>query len=147
MNIIPDGLTLIRGVLILFILLIGINQGVKSLPIIAVLVICCQVTDVLDGKLSRESKKPTRLGKFDLVADSALTIILTICLILQEIIFILPAVIVLTIALLGSIIFTQFFSQKISYGIGLWDIYIFSLAEISFVHLDHVWRFGYSFVY
>jgi len=105
MNIIADSLTLTRGVLVIFILIIGISHDVKSLPTIAVLMIFCWITDVLDGKFSRQSHKPTYLGRFDLVADLGLSISLAICLVLWEFIPLLPAVIILVIAALSLIFF------------------------------------------
>jgi len=71
MNLIADILTLSRLVLVFFILLIGVSQGVSSLPMISILIIACWVTDTLDGKLARRSKKPTRFEHFDNVADLA----------------------------------------------------------------------------
>lgn len=117
MNIIADSLTLTRGVLVIFILIIGISHDVKSLPTIAVLMIFCWITDVLDGKFSRQSHKPTYLGRFDLVADLGLSISLAICLVLWEFIPVIPALIVLAIAALSSIYFQFSAPRKLAMGL------------------------------
>ena len=86
MNIIPDVLTSSRGVMAIFILLLGVLQGENGLPTIIILTIACWVTDVLDGKLARQSTKPTRLGGFDPIADWVLAASIALCLVLWKVI-------------------------------------------------------------
>lgn len=79
MNVIADLLTLSRGFMVVAIFLIGIMQGIRSIPIITILTILCWVTDVLDGKLARKTERVTRMGRFDVVMDLGLALVLAIC--------------------------------------------------------------------
>jgi len=128
MNIVADGLTLTRIVLVLLMLLIGIYHGVESFPTIAVLLLACWVTDTLDGKLARQSPEPTRLGRFDLVADLGLTFVLAICLIVWGIVPVLPTAIAMIIALVGSFIFQSSAPRKLAMGV-VYGIFTFSLWQ------------------
>jgi len=116
MHTIADGLTIIRGVLVIVILLTGGFQGEESLPKVIILMVLCWVTDVLDGKLARCSENPTRLGQYDVVADLGLALSLAICLILWEIIPAFPVVIVIVLAMISTLVFRFSATQKLAMG-------------------------------
>jgi len=116
MNTIADGLTIIRGVFVLVILLTGGFQGADSLPKVVILTVICWVTDVLDGKLARQSENPTHLGRYDVVADLGLALSLAICLILWEIVSALPVVVVIVLAMVSTLVFRFSAPQKFAMG-------------------------------
>ncbi|MGC9522476.1 MAG: CDP-alcohol phosphatidyltransferase family protein [Anaerolineae bacterium] len=82
MNILADGLTLLRFLLVVVILQVGVVRGPdEGLAAAATLTVLAWITDVLDGPLARRARRPTRLGRCDLVADIGLTLALATCLV------------------------------------------------------------------
>lgn len=116
MNTIADLLTIARGIMVVLIVLIGGLKGVDALPAIIVLTVACWVTDVLDGQLARKSIHPTRLGRYDVVADLGLSLSLAVCLVLWGIIPVLPVVIVVLVVTISTRVFHFLAPQKFAMG-------------------------------
>lgn len=116
MNTIADGLTIVRGVLVISILLTGGFQGEDSLPKVVVLTVLCWVTDVLDGKCARQSGRPTHLGGVDVIADVGLALTLALCLILWEVIPVFPIAVVILLVMVSSLVFHFIAPQKLAMG-------------------------------
>jgi len=133
MNLIADILTLSRLVLVFFILLIGVSQGVSSLPMISILIIACWVTDTLDGKLARRSKKPTRFGHFDIVADLALAVTLAICLVMWDIFPLSAALIIAVVVIISSVVFHICAPRKLSMG------FVYGLFTYTLLKREPLW--------
>lgn len=133
MNLIADILTLSRLVLVFFILLIGVSQGISSLPVIAVLIIACWVTDTLDGKLARQSTKPTRYGHFDVVADLALTVSLAVCLVMWDIFPLSAALIIAVVVIISSAVFHFSAPRKLSMG------FVYGLFTYTLLQREPLW--------
>lgn len=116
MNKIADVLTLTRMILVGVILLVGGLQGVAALPTVALLTVACWVTDTLDGKLARQAGEPTRLGRFDVVADQGLALALAACLVLWEVVSLPLVVIVIIGVVIGDRVFRFDALQKFAMG-------------------------------
>ena len=98
MDIVADFLTASRVVIVLYILFVGISQGENRLLLVVALTALAWITDVLDGAFARKSDNPTRLSRFDLVADLGLALVLSVCMILWDLVPLLPAIIIWVIA-------------------------------------------------
>lgn len=98
MDILADLLTASRLVLVIYMLYMGLSWGEERLLLIVALTAIAWITDVLDGNLARRTDKPTRLGRFDLVADLGLALVLSTCMILWDFIPLLPAIVIWAIA-------------------------------------------------
>ena len=118
MNIIPDVLTSSRGVMAIFILLLGVLKGDEALPIVVLLIIACWVTDVLDGKLARQSKEPTRLGNLDPIVDWVLSVSVAFCMVLWKYIPLLPVLIIIGVVTLSTRLFHFTAPRKFFIGLG-----------------------------
>jgi len=116
-NIIADGLTIIRGIFVLIILITGILQGTDALPQVVILTIICWLTDVLDGRFARKSNQPTHLGRFDLVTDSGLVLSLAACLVLWEIIPLEAVLAVIIIVTACDLFFHFSVPRKLAFGL------------------------------
>ncbi|MEA3377530.1 MAG: CDP-alcohol phosphatidyltransferase family protein [Chloroflexota bacterium] len=85
-NMLADGLTLLRFLLVVVILQVGVVRGPdEGLASVATLTVLAWITDVLDGPLARRARRPTHLGRCDLVADIALTLALATCLVVWRV--------------------------------------------------------------
>lgn len=129
MNLIADLLTAIRGIMVVFILLLGYTRGVDAHPAISILLVACWVTDVLDGKLARKAEAPTHLGKMDVFADLGLALALALCLVFWDILSIFPVLLVIGFVAISSLIFRFYAIQKFTMGM--------TYAGFTFV----VWQF------
>ena len=98
MNILADLLTTSRIVIVVYILYIGISRGEDRLLLIVALTAVAWITDVLDGIFARRTANATRLGHFDLVADLGLALVLSTCMILWDVVSLIPAVIIWALA-------------------------------------------------
>lgn len=98
MDILADFLTTSRGVIVLYILYVGFSRGEDRLLLVAALTGLAWITDVLDGIFARKTDSPTRLGRFDLVADLGLALVLSTCMILWDFLPLVPAIIIWVIA-------------------------------------------------
>lgn len=116
MNKLADVLTLTRMILVGVILLVGGLRGVAALPTIALLTVACWVTDTLDGKIARQVSGPTRLGRFDVVADKGLALALAFCLVLWKVVSLPLVVIVVVSAVIGDRVFRFNALQKFAMG-------------------------------
>ena len=87
MDILADLLTTSRGVIVLYILYVGSSRGEDRLLLVAALTGLAWITDVLDGTFARKTNSPTRLGRFDLVADLGLALVLSTCMILWDMVY------------------------------------------------------------
>jgi len=117
MNIIADALTLIRGIFVLFILIIGVSWGRDALPLVVILTIVCWLTDVLDGMLARKSGKPTQLGNFDLVMDLGLAVSLAVCLAFWDIVPVAAFIAVILVVLISELAFHFTAPRKFMMGL------------------------------
>ncbi len=133
MHLIADILTLSRLVLVCFILMLGVSQGIDALPAIAILIISCWVTDTLDGKLASQSKKETRFGHFDIVADLALTVSLAICLVLWEIFPLSAAIIITIVVVICSAVFHFTAPRKLAMG------FVYGLFTYTLLQREPLW--------
>ena len=68
-----DLLTLSRIGIAGVVIYLGLTRGATAFPYVVALVILAWVTDGLDGPLARRGRHPTRFGKYEFVADVALT--------------------------------------------------------------------------
>lgn len=116
MNIIADGLTIVRGLLVLMIFVMGIIWGKDALPEVVILTVVCWLTDVLDGMLARKSAKPTRLGQFDLVMDMGLALSLAICLALWGIVSVVVVIAIILVVLVSDLVFHFTAPRKFAMG-------------------------------
>lgn len=98
MNILADLLTTSRVVIVLYILYVGLAQGEDRLLLVAALTALAWITDVLDGIFARRAESPTRLGRFDLVADLGLALVLSTCMIIWDFVPLIPAIVIWAIA-------------------------------------------------
>ncbi|MEA3345295.1 MAG: CDP-alcohol phosphatidyltransferase family protein [Chloroflexota bacterium] len=81
MDLLADVLTALRSVFVLTIIYTALQGPDEGFPLAAPLTILAWITDVLDGPLARRARRPTRLGRCDIVADIGLTLALATCLI------------------------------------------------------------------
>lgn len=116
MNIIADLLTFIRGVFVIGIIFLGMQQGIKALPATVLITVFCWFTDILDGTLARESDKPTHLGHFDLIVDVGLAIALAVFLVIGGIILLLPVIAAITLTVLFGWLFHSSAPRKLMMG-------------------------------
>lgn len=98
MDILADLLTTSRGMIVLYILYLGLSKGEDQLLLVAGLTALAWITDNLDGAFARKADNPTRLGSFDLVTDLGLALVLSICMILWDFMPLLPAIVIWVIA-------------------------------------------------
>ena len=112
MNKIADALTFLRGVMVIILLLCGVFSGTDAIPVISLLLVLCWVTDVLDGKLARKAATPTRLGQFDMIADLGFGLSLSLCLVLWDIIPLVPLLIVIGAIAVSALVFRFYALQK-----------------------------------
>ncbi len=68
-----DVLTLTRLGVAGVVVYLGITQGATAFAHVVALVVFAWVTDGLDGPLARRGNRPTRLGRYEFIADVALT--------------------------------------------------------------------------
>ena len=133
MHIIADILTLSRLVLVCFILLVWVSQGIDSLSTIAILIISCWVTDTLDGKLARLSGKETRFGKLDIMADLALAASLAVCLVLWGVFPTTAAIIITVIVTISSTVFHFAAPRKLAMG------FVYGLFTYTLLQREPLW--------
>lgn len=98
MDILADLLTASRVVIVLYILFVGLYLGANRLLLVVALTALAWITDVLDGMFARKSPNTTRLGNLDLVADLGLALALSTCMILWDVVPLLPAIVIWAIA-------------------------------------------------
>lgn len=86
MSMLADGLTSLRFLLVVIILQVGVVRGPdEGLAAAATLTVLAWITDVLDGPLARRARRPTHLGRCDLVVDIGLTLALATCLVVWRV--------------------------------------------------------------
>ncbi len=131
MNVLADTLTALRCVLALVILYAGVVRGPgEGLATAALLTILAWVTDVLDGRLARRARRPTRLGRCDLVADIGLTLALATCLVAWGVVPFLLVAGGLALAGLGVRAFHALAPLQLAMGL-VYGTFIFTVWRIS----------------
>jgi phosphatidylglycerophosphate synthase len=80
---VADLITTTRGLLGLVMILLGLTQGGRALPVIVLLMILCWTGDFVDGGIARRSRRPRRtyIGDHDVYVDLFVSLCLGVYLI------------------------------------------------------------------
>ena len=109
-TIIPNILTLTRGVLSPIVIILAVCKNYKVALVVAII---AAITDLFDGKLARKWNTVTDLGaKLDALCDKVFVISLTICLITKFNAFIPILIFELLIGIFNLVVFYKFGLKK-----------------------------------